>query len=874
MRFSFSRVASWRSLALTWMLLVATQAWATNDWENGDTVYHNVCSGCHDPSPAVENTVRVNFLSIGGNATSLQNKINTGASGTQMGAPDTTQFRTGGSINSALSDVAAYIANQNYPRATLTTTNANFGSVGVGFTPFPTRTFTVKNDGFGPLSINNAYVYNTGNGTVDNTNFSVSWVACATVSNTGTNTCDIVVTFKPQSAVTFANRELRVETNALNSLRTSALLPSPVGLVPFAFTGPATLTFSPTLTPTGILQVGFTNNLGDGVTVCRTDTPTPPAAPSPLSAPAEFTVTGRTFDGSGCFNMTTSAQVPVSLSVKYSQIAGPHNAELSIYRTANAASKFKVDLVGNPGPVAKIDKSSLFEVPPNLTVDIDNDHTLTLPILLESRGSVDLDLSAANTFTIINDPNHQYQLSGTGCEALPAPRKLAKFDASPAPSCQLSVTFNPSDVGVQPARLVIHIPNVSPDLTVDLLGQGYRGARLVVQQGGMPVTAGSLFEFGTQTKGGLYPTKRLTLSNGGTQGNLLLTLPAAGSVPGFSFVASAGCASLPPPPPYAPAAPACTIDIKFDAAAVQEYTSPLVIQSNPEGSATQTSFQLNLHGIATTAEVPVLSWRDPVGGQEISQIAFPDTDTGAPTTSTIRLYNAGKGGVLLGIANLVGIDASNFTLDISDCTAKGTLYDTQSCEVIVKFAPGSAGTKTASVQYTASGSTPLSLVVPPLLVATGKAFGTSSATLKVSATSMHLADTTVGAASLPQELTLSNTGTQSMRILSLTATAPFAVQAKTCASAPFDLAAGTECTINVSVAPQSEGNLTGTLTVTSDGSPAAQDIVLSVSAEPKANVSSGGGCSISDGQSLVDPALWTMVLLAIGVLFARRRRGR
>ena len=139
---------------------------------------------------------------------------------------------------------------------------------------------------------------------------------------------------------------------------------------------------------------------------------------------------------------------------------------------------------------------------------------------------------------------------------------------------------------------------------------------------------------------------------------------------------------------------------------------------------------------------------------------------------------------------------------------------------------------------------------------------------------MKFADTTVGAAGLPLELTLSNTGSQPLRVLTITATAPFAAQGKTCPSAPFDLPPGNGCTISVLFNPQAEGALAGTLSVTTDGTPATQVVALSATAQPKANVSSGGGCSLAAGDALLDPVLWVMVLLAFAVLLARRREDR
>jgi hypothetical protein len=57
--------------------------------------------------------------------------------------------------------------------------------------------------------------------------------------------------------------------------------------------------------------------------------------------------------------------------------------------------------------------------------------------------------------------------------------------------------------------------------------------------------------------------------------------------------------------------------------------------------------------------------------------------------------------------------------------------------------------------------------------------------------------------------------------------------------------------------------------VTSESDPATREVALSGSGEEAAEVS-GGGCTIGSGPSLMDPTLWLLGLLALGVLGWRR----
>ena len=67
-----------------------------------------------------------------------------------------------------------------------------------------------------------------------------------------------------------------------------------------------------------------------------------------------------------------------------------------------------------------------------------------------------------------------------------------------------------------------------------------------------------------------------------------------------------------------------------------------------------------------------------------------------------------------------------------------------------------------------------------------------------------------------------------------------------------------------------KGAATGMLRVSTDTSSAAKEVALSGSGQAAANVS-GGGCSIVSGDTLADPTLWVLALLAIAALGYRWR---
>ena len=814
------------------LLLTMTQAQAQN-WETGRTVFVNNCIGCHDPEDR-ENRTSGQITSAISSVTDMQ--------GISLSSGD-------------LTDLVEYLktAHIHHPRVTLLPAAPgpiNFTAVSAGLTR--TQNVTVTNTGLGdPLTISASVS--------DNTNYGVNLNGCGTIAQ-GVS-CNIIVTFRPQSVGTFNSRTLTINHNTF--VTSSAITLNGTGLDPFTVAPASPVTFTPATAPTGLTRVvTITDNKGDSIRVCR-------VAASSFSAPTDYTLEAPgAFDGSGCYTHPAGAAPrSIGLTVRFIPGApGPRNANLEIQRVVGVptGALTTVQLQGNPGPFATVNASSLFDDPVNDPgVEVDNDNTLTRTVTVFSQGSSPVPFNGSS-FVISGPSAGEYTLAGTGCQAI---AQLPAFSGGSPPSCVLTVVFNPSDVGRRgPATLTIQAAGTNTN-TVSLNGLGFRGPRLAVRRGVTPLASGDVVQFGAQTIGGLYPAISLTLNNGGTLGNLDVILPAAGSVAGFTFAAGAGCAQL------APGAN-CTVDLRFDPAAVQAYASPFVVQTRPSGTADAVKvFSLDLRGQGTATAVPVLTWTDTTG-TPITRLDFADTDTGSPRTATIRLANTGPGGARLQFANAVGLDAPNYVLDTSDCGDGRDLFENTSCAVVVQFAPGTAGLKTASLQYAAGAGTSLMLIVSPMLPTSGTAIGSATpATLEPSVSTLQFAGTVVGASATPLELRLTNLGSRSLNVLGLDATAPFQVQSKTCASLPFVLPPGGECTVTVSFLPTAEGAMSGTLSITSDASVAVTEIALSGAGQPKADLSSGG-CAIVSGDAATDPTLWTLVLLAALALLYRRHARR
>ena len=93
----------------------------------------------------------------------------------------------------------------------------------------------------------------------------------------------------------------------------------------------------------------------------------------------------------------------------------------------------------------------------------------------------------------------------------------------------------------------------------------------------------------------------------------------------------------------------------------------------------------------------------------------------------------------------------------------------------------------------------------------------------LSPTSLSFGDQAVGTTSVPQTVTMTNTGTATLTIGSITTTANFAISSTTCGEA---LLMGTNCSVSVTFTPSALGLVAGTLTFTDDASNSPQTASL------------------------------------------------
>jgi hypothetical protein len=185
--------------------------------------------------------------------------------------------------------------------------------------------------------------------------------------------------------------------------------------------------------------------------------------------------------------------------------------------------------------------------------------------------------------------------------------------------------------------------------------------------------------------------------------------------------------------------------------------------------------------------------------------------TSAPLSTT--LTNSGTTTLNLGSETIMGTGAASYEITANTCGS--TLAVGASCSVSLAFTPSATGTSSAVLAFTNSAQNS-----PQNVSLTGVGI-TSAVTLTPA--SLAYATQLINTNSSSQAATLTNTGTVTVNITSITTTGPFS-QANNCGSA---LTANASCTINVVFTPTKAGTLTGTLSVVDDGPNSPQTVALS-----------------------------------------------
>lgn len=845
------------------LLLLGEAALAQDAWLSGRALFSTHCTACHTTTAKAGSSVGDIT-----NAISVQPCMN-GSAPSGCAAPGGAARNLTGLTSGQIADLSAYLGTPRH--GSLSPLNHGFPGTAVDAAANPTHTFTLSNDG--DSSRTGSALLFSGVNASGNTNFSLNVNTCTGTLPAGSS-CTVILTFNPQSVQPPGDPDFsttfNVGHNGFNSL--SAATASGRGLKNLEITTASLPPFTATRPNTsGAQTVMIANRLGSTLRLCLENTSTFPAS-------GDFNLVGRTYD-SGPGRCATVANPVGDQNITFTPSEdGPRLARFTAQRISGGVPVGPVEflnLEGNVGPFLSISGAGLTgnALFSGVRQDVNAGAAPVSVLALRNAGNATLRVSSLTVALVPGAGSPEYTLSGCGVGTQITQGGLP---------CDLSVSFDPVDVGARTTTLLIGYSDVADTpasqrtAVINLQGEGRRGAGLIVRDAlGAQVGTGSSEAFGSQNLHITY-RRRLVLHNVGTDEGLEVSAPSF--VPGsaaFTLVpgASSGCSELPAGFTL-PANGRCEVEVRFAPTAVGSYGTSLTLATRPVGAATApVNFVLNLSGAGVDGR-PVLAWQSDVGAP-ISLVELPGmTAVGTPVSPqvSLRLANPGPGAAALQLLNIVGTDASSFVVagpapgrcEFGDTAA--LLLEGASCAVLISFTPQIAGAKVARLQLVSTGSTP-----PPLEIRAQSSGPASVVALNAIPASMHLNEVRVGAQSLPATVTLSNGSLVPLVVTSITSSPGFSVVPGSCGALPLSMLPDSSCTLSVRFEPGSVGEASGILRVQVSGLAQPVDVALRGTGTPAADVS-GGGCSISNGQSMLDPTLWSLVMLAAAVLYLRRRR--
>ena len=167
------------------------------------------------------------------------------------------------------------------------------------------------------------------------------------------------------------------------------------------------------------------------------------------------------------------------------------------------------------------------------------------------------------------------------------------------------------------------------------------------------------------------------------------------------------------------------------------------------------------------------------------------------------------------------------TLTLSSITASGDYAQTNTCgsavaagancQMDVTFTPTAEGSRAGAVTITDDAADS-----PQTVNLSGTGVAAAAPVVSLSTTSLVFGKQVIGTTSDPQAVSLTNTGTATLTLSSITASGDYA-QTNDCGTT---VAAGASCTISVTFTPTKNGKRTGDIVITDNASDSPQLVTL------------------------------------------------
>ena len=515
------------------------------------------------------------------------------------------------------------------------------------------------------------------------------------------------------------------------------------------------------------------------------------ATPITVTAPAitgDFALSTTTTGGSPCTG-TLAANASCFGQITFAPTTtGPRTGTLTLTTSAGPASA-PLTGYGSPDPGLALNPTALiFNNVPASTAS-------TQTITLTNTGTTPLQI-ATPTVTISNF------IPTTNCNTL-----------APAATCTITIAFTPSNaLATDTLQIPVTIAGNTTNYTVPLTG-AYTTEDIGLQI--IPAQA----DFGPNPTATLGLTRQFTINNL-TAKSLALSI----ALPRQFVLSGPPCAGL------APNA-SCSFSATFLPLTNGDITGTLFAQANPtDGSATLNALGY-VEGYGTGSSTLSISGGPLSPGNILN---FGQVASGQTASRTLTLTN--KAAPPLTIRRIT----TQWPF-LTTSTCGQTLALNQSCTVTVTYTPlnqrptGTSSPPTTNdagfltIESDAVSSPDLidlpGTAAPALVPSPSNTAPLLSYT--ASQNSLTFATTSVGNLSIPQTVTLSNTGTATLHILSLQ-TSPDFTATRACAT----LIPGASCDLTLYFSPQATGTRIGALEILSDSSSSLDFISLIGAATP------------------------------------------
>lgn len=592
---------------------------------------------------------------------------------------------------------------------------------------------------------------------------------------------------------------------------------------PVASLAPASLTFSGT-------TLGQTSS-ALGVTLSNTGSAALNIGTLAIggAAPGDFSLSG----GSCANGASVAIGASCTIQITFSPAAtGARAAALNISHNATGgASSVSLSGTGNAVPLATIGLSASSVDFGALVVGASSP---VRSITVSNSGQATLNF---NSIALGGAQAAIVALGGTCATAAPV---------APGASCTVTVQATPSASGAFSANLNLASNASNGAVAIGLAGSGAAAAPAAT-------ATPSTLAFGARTVGAGAVTQNVTLANSGNVAIAFTSIGVTGAS-GLTLGGGGTCGAA------LAVGASCAIAVVFTPAAEGALAATLLVRSNAA------DVQVPVTASATTA---------PVARPELSDggpFAFADTAVGQSTAPRASvLSNTGTAALKIATLILSGANPGDFVLGGS-CAVDATISPAASCTVNTGFKPSAAGARAGSLLIVTDGGTQFSVN----LSGNGVAVAGSGA-LAISPQSFDFGAVTIGGTPPIRRFTLTNSGSAALNLAGATFSGPYAsvAEAGACAAMPLVLQPGAACDLVVRYTPTAAGVSAGSVVIAGDAG-ASGTISLTgqgnAAATPPAAGQNygGGGCSAArDGR---DPMLALLALLALAVIFWRRRQ--